>query len=67
MSEPILKNCPACLELGMPDIPLVERANKSSGGHFLGCSRWPDCAHTEEIPESVRMRRMGAETLPGFD
>ena len=67
MSEPIIKRCPACLDQGMPDVMLVERANKSSGGHFLGCSRYPDCQHTEGIPEVVRMRRAGASPLPGFE
>lgn len=67
MGEPIIKRCPACLEAGIPDIPLRELANKTSGHHFLGCSRFPECSHTEEIPETIRMRRAGAPVLPGFE
>lgn len=67
MTEEIQKNCPECLEQGLPDIPMRELQNTRTGGRFLGCTRFPDCKHTEPIPESVRMRRSGAPTLPGFD
>ena len=67
MSEPIIKRCPACLDQGMPDVMLVERQNKTSGGFFLGCSRWPSCQHTQPIPEHIRMRQLGADPLPGFE
>lgn len=52
--------CPKCKS------PLVERTNNSSGKPFWGCSEWPDCAFTMEVPVDEIMRRMGAEPLPGF-
>lgn len=55
MSEAIriVKSCPDCGR------PLVERTNRNTGSAFLGCSRWPECTHTEPIPESVKLRRAG--------
>lgn len=54
------KRCPRCSAV------MVVRTNKASGQEFLGCSRWPECDHTEELPESYRMLREGHEMLPGF-
>lgn len=47
--------------------PMVARINAATGSEFLGCSNWPDCRHTEKIPETVLMRRAGAMTLPGLE
>lgn len=47
--------------------PMVRRTNKASGREFYGCSRWPDCAGTIEIPERERMIELGAQPLPGFE
>lgn len=46
---------------------LVERVNKQNGGHFMGCSDWPECQHTEPVPAYLTLMRQGAATLPGFD
>lgn len=53
----IVKHCPRCGQ------PLTERTNRESGEPFLGCSAYPTCKHTEELPESVRLRRAGQPTL----
>ena len=57
----IIKECPDCGKA------LVVRANRNTGEQFIGCSMWPDCAHTEKLPESLRMRLAGAPVLPGFE
>lgn len=53
--------CPEC------GAAVVERTNKASGDPFWGCSAWPKCTWTQEIPADVWMRRQGASPLPGFD
>jgi len=55
------RSCPRCKS------PLLIRTNRASGNQFFGCSAWPECAHTEPIPEYVRLRQAGARPLPGFD
>mgnify|MGYP001580698443 CR=1 FL=1 len=45
---------------------LVVRKNRETGGEFLGCSRWPECVYAEPLPEDIKMRRAGAQVLPGF-
>lgn len=61
-STVITKACPECGR------PLLQRTNRANGSAFLGCSGYPDvCRHTEAIPESVRLRAMGAPELPLFD
>jgi len=45
---------------------LVERRNKETKELFLGCERYPECPHTEEIPIDQRLRAMGAKPLPGL-
>jgi ssDNA-binding Zn-finger/Zn-ribbon topoisomerase 1 len=49
----IIKACPRCGQL------LVERTNRATGEPFLGCRRWPECTHSEPLPESVKLRRQG--------
>lgn len=46
---------------------MVEWTNRRTGKPFLGCSRYPDCNYTREIPESIKMRRAGAQLLPGLE
>ena len=60
MSE-IIVICPECGR------DLVERTNRQNGSTFLGCTGYPECQHTQGIPEYVKLRREGATTLPGFD
>ncbi|MGH2362416.1 MAG: topoisomerase DNA-binding C4 zinc finger domain-containing protein [bacterium] len=61
--------CPKCRDdpsiLGV--ISLVERVNTLNDSHFLGCSNYPRCAYTQEMPEYVKMVRTGAATLPGME
>ena len=56
----INKSCPKCGQ------PLVVRTNSNTGVDFLGCSRYPECKHSEPLPIDVEMRRQGAPGLPGF-
>lgn len=53
----VIKHCPECGR------PLVERTNRENGSTFLGCRGYPDCTHTEPIPESVRLRRQGQKGM----
>lgn len=66
---PIAIKCPNCDE--HPDRKhkrhtLVVRTNHENGTQFLGCPNFPDCKHTQEIPEHLRLEAAGAERLPGF-
>lgn len=56
----ITKTCPAGHRL-------VVRKNRETGGDFLGCSQWPECQHTEPLPESLRLRLAGAPCFPGME
>lgn len=47
--------------------PFVVRQNRDDGSLFLGCSKYPECRETDEIPVSLKLRMQGARTLPGFD
>ncbi len=55
------KRCPDCGD------HLVVRENRQNGSEFIGCSNWPRCTHTEELPERLRLIAMGAQQLPGFE
>lgn len=53
------KPCPECGR------ELVIRTNSLTGQEFIGCSGFPAfCRYTEPLPESIKMRRAGAPTLP---
>lgn len=55
MTERIVKACPKCSQ------PLEIKKNRETGHEFLGCSgfRHTGCRYTEEIPESLKLRRAG--------
>lgn len=55
--------------IGCPDCgrKLVIRTNRETGQDFLGCPRYPDCQHTQPLPEWVRLKRAGAAMLPGLE
>lgn len=55
------KRCPRCGD------QLVIQTNRATGMRFLGCVDWPECQHTEPIPQSILMRESGAATLPGIE
>jgi ssDNA-binding Zn-finger/Zn-ribbon topoisomerase 1 len=57
MPEHIVKACPKCGQ------PLLIRHNHESGQEFLGCSSWPECKHTEALPEHILLRRAGQQGL----
>lgn len=52
-------SCPKC----GPASRLVVRTRKDGKGQFLGCPNWPECDHTAEIPESIKMRAAGQRGL----
>ena len=62
MTTVIEKRCPECNQA-----LLVRRTNRTTGHDFWGCERWPECGHTEPLPEYVRLREAGAAPLPGFE
>ena len=55
--------CPKCREDGRGFVTLIVKSNRHNDNQFLGCPQWPDCDHTEEITEEMRMRLHGAPTL----
>lgn len=57
----ILKPCPECGR------DLVVRRNRQNDSEFLGCTGYPECRHTEGLPEFLKMRALGAIALPGFE
>jgi ssDNA-binding Zn-finger/Zn-ribbon topoisomerase 1 len=57
----ITKACPDCGRR------LVIRTNRDNGSQFIGCTGYPECNHTEGIPETLKMRLAGAPELPMFD
>ncbi|MHC4228008.1 MAG: topoisomerase DNA-binding C4 zinc finger domain-containing protein [Planctomycetota bacterium] len=52
-------SCPEC----GPATKLQVRTNKSNGNQFLGCPNWPDCNHTQGIPEYFYIKASGQRTL----
>jgi ssDNA-binding Zn-finger/Zn-ribbon topoisomerase 1 len=51
--------CPDCLRAPR----LIVRTNRETQCQFLGCSNFPDCRYTCEIPQSMVMRALGQPTL----
>jgi ssDNA-binding Zn-finger/Zn-ribbon topoisomerase 1 len=60
MINPDIQLSKACPECGRE---LKIRENRENGNQFLGCSGWPQCKHTEAIPETLKMQLAGAPTL----
>lgn len=54
----------ACPECGAV---MVIRQNKIDHSFFLGCHNYPDCKHTMEIPENMRLELLGFKRLPGME
>lgn len=54
----------ACSECGRP---MVERTNRQNGSTFLGCSSYPDCTSTQDVPAYLHQLRAGAAPLPGME
>lgn len=53
-----------CLSCGAR---LMVRRVRATGQPFLGCTRWPECEHTEPIPLDMQKRASGDPVLPGFE
>lgn len=51
------KVCPECGR------DLKIRTNSTNGSQFIACTGFPDCRHTETIPETLKMQLAGAPTL----
>jgi len=58
--------CPRCKAEGRGAVKLIVRTNRQNDSQFLGCPNWPNCTHTESIPEWIKMEAAGASRLPGF-
>lgn len=61
MKERIVKPCPKCGQ------PLEIKKNRETGHEFFGCSAWREtgCAHTEPLPETIKLRRQGVQDMFG--
>jgi ssDNA-binding Zn-finger/Zn-ribbon topoisomerase 1 len=46
---------------------MAMRRNRHNDSEFLGCTQYPDCTETRPLPEDVKLRRQGAQVLPGFE
>lgn len=57
MSEHITKPCRRCGAL------LEIKRNRETNEEFLGCARWPECTHTEKLPETIKLRRQGVKDM----
>jgi ssDNA-binding Zn-finger/Zn-ribbon topoisomerase 1 len=69
MAEKYSENMPT-IEKRCPDCgrELVIRTNRYTGHQFIGCTGYPaNCAWTDELPESLKLRLAGAPTLPGME
>jgi ssDNA-binding Zn-finger/Zn-ribbon topoisomerase 1 len=45
----------------------VMRRNRHTGEYFLGCSHYPNCEETTEVPLALTLRARGARELPGME
>jgi ssDNA-binding Zn-finger/Zn-ribbon topoisomerase 1 len=52
--------CPAC-QLNPPR--LIVKTNRRNQGQFLGCPNWPECHHTQPIPEHMILQATGQQPL----
>jgi ssDNA-binding Zn-finger/Zn-ribbon topoisomerase 1 len=50
--------CPVC-----GNVSLIVKTNRHTQAQFLGCPNFPDCTHTQAIPEAWRMRQAGQTGL----
>jgi ssDNA-binding Zn-finger/Zn-ribbon topoisomerase 1 len=46
---------------------MTVRLNSKTDEWFLGCSCYPDCKHTQNLPEHLRMQAMGQTPLFDID
>jgi ssDNA-binding Zn-finger/Zn-ribbon topoisomerase 1 len=57
MAEHIVKPCKVCGR------PMQIKRNRATSEEFLGCSMWPECTHTEPLPEAIKLRRQGYQDM----
>ena len=50
-----------CSECG--DGKLIIRQNRQTDEFFLGCTRYPDCKHSQILPEHMRLKALGQKGL----
>lgn len=55
--------CPSCAENGRGRVLLVVRVNRKTGHEFMACPEWPECSHTQSVPEAARMIAAGQPML----
>ena len=51
--------CPNC----GPNTKLIVKTVHKTGRQFLGCPTWPDCNHTQGIPDEWIMKASGQKSL----
>ena len=56
------KACPKC----GPATRLVIQTNSLTNAKFLGCSEYPKCKYTEQLPADIEMKSTGALPMPGL-
>ena len=52
----------SCPECGVGS-SLVVRQNRETQEYFLGCSNYPQCEHSQNLPEEMRLRALGQRGL----
>ena len=58
-SQPTGLTCPNC----GPAVALEIKTNSHTGRQFLGCSNYPACRYTCDIPEEWKLRMAGQQEL----
>lgn len=51
-------HCPEC-----GDGEMIVRQNRQTDEFFLGCSNYPSCKHSQNLPEELRLRALGQRGL----
>jgi len=44
-------------------VNLLVKMNRHTGAKFLGCPNWPECSHTQPVPQTWIMRALGQPEL----
>ena len=57
--QEVAVGCPKC---GIAT-RLIVRINSATDEPFLGCPNWPDCDHTQNVPDHIWMKASGQREL----